>query len=120
MNISRVSVGIHPPGSVVILPVLISFEEVGLAVSLPDKYRVYVGNISFERPVSVVVDLPGSQKFSVVVIFPEHRSFEEHDVILTVEIGSINWSLYFLPHLLNKPRTITAKSFGDHPEFIPH
>ena len=49
-----------------------------------------------------------------------HWSFEEHDVILTVEIGSINWSLYFLPHLLNKPRTIPAKSFGDHPEFFPH
>ena len=81
LNISRVSVGIHPPGSVVILPVLISFEEVGLAVSLPDKYRVYVGNISFERPVSVVVDLPGSQKFSVVVIFPEPKDKTESDKV---------------------------------------
>ena len=40
LNISRVSVGIHPSGSVVILPVLIAFEEVSLTVSLPDKDRV--------------------------------------------------------------------------------
>ena len=81
MNISRVSVGIHPSGSVVKLPILISFEEVGLAVSFPDKDRVYVGNISFERPISVVVDLPGSQKFSFVVIFPEPKDKTEKDKI---------------------------------------